>query len=142
MNVNWSLFKILGTGMPQQTDLFYQPAAPCSEHSLGLRWEVILPKVRPGPAPRAVIAAPSSYVIMRIILSLEKGLRANTTFYLAVISGTAALTHWSEMEERCCFSGLKIIFGLLTACFLSLDMSAKGPLNTGHLDAELHTAIS
>lgn len=97
LNVKWSLFKILGTGMSQKTNLFYRQVGPCPKHPQGPHWEVTVPNVRPGPSLGAVIITASSYVIMWIILSPEKGLHGNTTFYLAVISGTAKLTCWSEI---------------------------------------------
>lgn len=68
----------------------------------------------------AVISAASSCAIMWIILSLQKGLHRHITFYFAVISGTPEHTGQSEFQGKHHFSGLKIIVGPVTTCFLSL----------------------
>lgn len=78
------------------------------------------------------------YATMWIIVSLEKtlhGFKTNDQFSppstplpkkFVVISGIAELIHWSGIWERCCFSGLRMIFGRVIACLLSRDMSVNG----------------
>lgn len=131
----------MGTGKPPEENLFYEFMAPCSKHTQGTHSEITLPKVRPGQALGPVITAASSYVIIGIILSLEKDLHRHITFYFVLISGIPELKHWSEIQERCCFSGLKMIFGLVITCFLSLDMSMNRSFIMIYLEAECNTAI-
>lgn len=119
-----SFFKILGTGKPPKQNLFFQLVGSLLNAHTRSSWKIVFPKVRPGPALGSVIGTVSSRVIMWVILSLQKGLRRLVPFYFAVTSGTAAL--WSELQEGRCFSGLRIIVGLVTTCFLSLETHQTG----------------